>query len=315
MTKAFKTEPNGCEESRRIGATLFDIQRFSIHDGPGIRTTVFFKGCPLGCLWCQNPESHKPGAEVGFYKERCVGCFACKEICPKDGILELADIRIDHQICDACGKCVSACTNDAVRMVGARWDADSLFAEILKDKDFFMDSGGGITLSGGEPAIHGEFLKAFLPLVKREGIHVNMETCGMFKWDDVEYILSYLDLIYYDLKLINGKMHKKYTGSDNKTIIKNFSKLVKIFPHMQPRMPVVPTINDTPENIIDIAWLLKKNQKETIHLLPYHNLGEAKLPRIKTDLKPLNLPTDSLEHLAAAKKLFEKEGICAILYD
>jgi len=315
MTKASKTEPNEYEESRRIEATLFDIQRFSIHDGPGIRTTLFFKGCPLRCVWCQNPESHKPGAEVAFYKERCAGCFTCKEVCPKDGILELADIRIDHQKCDACGKCVSACTNDALRIVGASWDAHSLLSEIIKDMDFFTDSGGGITLSGGEPAIHGEFLKAFLPHVKKQGIHVNMETCGMFGWDDVEYILPQLSLIYYDLKFVDAKMHKKYTGSDNITIIENFSKLVKIFPHVQPRIPVVPTINDTPENIMDIARLLKKNQKESIHLLQYHDLGEAKLPRIETDLKPLNLPTDSLEYLAAAKKLFEKEGICAILYD
>lgn len=296
-------------------ATIFDIQRFSIHDGPGIRTTIFFKGCPLRCRWCQNPESHKSGIEVAFYKERCAFCFDCKDVCPEDAILESEDVRINFDHCSTCGQCVSACMNDALRLVGKRWNALTLLDEVLKDKDFFDDSEGGITLSGGEPTMYSAFLREFLPLVKKEGVHVNMETCGMFKWDNINSILPFLDLIFYDLKLMDSKMHQIYTGVDNTMIIENLSKLAVNFSNLQARMPVIPTINDTQDNIADTVRLLKKNNLETIHLLPYHNLGEAKLPGIKTDLEPLDLPTDNGVYLLSAKKLFENQGIYVILYD
>jgi pyruvate formate lyase activating enzyme len=315
MTNILPAEHNSPREAGNIQASIFDIQRFSIHDGPGIRTTIFFKGCPLRCRWCQNPESIRPGMEIAFYKERCARCFMCKEVCPDHAIVELEDIRIDHQRCNTCGRCVSECMNKALRMVGAWWDAGSLLAEILKDKDFFMDSNGGITLSGGEPAIHAGFLKEFLPLVKSEGVHINMETCGMFEWDEVKDILCFLDLIYYDLKFIDSTMHKELTGRDNRIIIRNFEKLSKVFPNVEARMPLIPTVNDTPDNIRDTIRVLKRNKRRSIHLLPYHNLGEAKLPRIKTDLRPLNLQNDSSDYLSAAKELFESEGIFAILYD
>ena len=269
----------------------------------------------MRCQWCQNPESIRPGMEVAFYKERCARCFECKEICPDDAIIELEDIRIDHQKCSTCGKCVSECINKALRMVGTWWDAGSLLGEILKDKDYFVDSGGGITLSGGEPAIHVGFLKEFLPLVKNEGVDINMETCGMFDWDEVKKILPSLDLVYFDLKFIDSSMHKKYTGRDNRIIIENFKRLSKTFSNLEARMPVIPTINDTPDNIMDTARLLKKNKHQLIHLLPYHNLGEAKLPRIKTDLRPLSLQNNGSDYLSPVKELFEREGIRPILYD
>ncbi len=315
MSEISKREQNSSEEMKRIQTTIFDIQRFSIHDGPGIRTTIFFKGCPLRCWWCQNPESHKLGKEVAFYEERCVGCYMCKEACPENAILESKHARIDRRKCNACGKCVAACENNALRMVGASWDAHSLLTEVMKDRDFFLDSGGGITLSGGEPAIHVEFLSEFLPLVKTEGIQINMETCGMFKWEGGKSLLPLLDLIYYDLKLIDSEMHRRYTGADNRVIMENFTKLAAVFPNLEPRMPVIPTINDTPENIMHTALFLKENNLKSIHLLQYHNLGEAKLPRIETDLNPLDLAKAASESLLSTKRRFEKEGICAILYD
>ena len=296
-------------------ATVFDIQRFSIHDGPGIRTTIFFKGCPLRCRWCQNPESHKPGIEVAFYKENCVFCFACKDVCPENAILKLEGVRIDFDRCNACGKCVSECMNNALRLVGRNWDASALVDEILKDKDFFDDSEGGITLSGGEPTLYSAFLSEFLPLVKNEGVHVNMETSGMFKWNNIEPILPFLDLIFYDLKLMDSKMHQAYTGVDNRTIMENLKRLAGTFPNLSARMPVIPTINDTPDNIAATALFLKENSLQSIHLLPYHSLGEAKLARIKTDLEPLDLSTDNADYLLSAKSQFEEHGICVILYD
>ena len=296
-------------------APVFDIQRFSIHDGPGIRTTIFFKGCPLRCRWCQNPESHSSGIEVAFYRENCAFCFACKDVCPLSAIVESAGVRIDFDKCNACGKCVSKCMNNALRLVGTNWKASALLDEILKDKDFFDDSEGGITLSGGEPTLYTEFLREFLPLVKNEGVHVNMETSGMFKWNNIESILSFLDLIFYDLKLMDSKMHQTYTGIDNRTIMENFEKLAGTVPNLSVRMPVIPTINDTPDNIAATARFLKENSLQSIHLLPYHSLGEAKLARIKTDLEPLNLPTDNADYVLSAKNQFEDHGICVILYD
>ena len=295
-------------------ATIFDIQRFSIHDGPGIRTTIFFKGCPLRCAWCQNPESHNPDAEIAFYSERCARCFKCKEACPDNLILDLEDKRIDHRRCNACGRCSSVCMGKALRKVGSKWDAVSLFAVVVKDKDYFADSNGGITLSGGEPAIHTGFLREFLPLAKKEGIHVTMETCGMFKWDEVKAILSFLDLIYFDLKYIDPEMHRNFTGVGNGVILENFGEFLEASSELVARMPVIPTINDTPKNVIDTARFLTQHNKKSIQLLPYHSLGEAKLGRIETELKPLNLP-HSANYISAAREMFEREGIHAIAYE
>jgi pyruvate formate lyase activating enzyme len=302
-------------EMGEMQAVVFDIQRFSIHDGPGIRTTIFFKGCPLKCRWCQNPESHKPGIEVAFYKEHCAYCFACKDVCPLNAIVESEDVRIDFDRCNACGKCVSECMNNALRLVGENWDASALLCEIIKDKDFFDDSGGGITLSGGEPTLHTPFLREFLPLVKSRGIHVNMETSGMFKYDNIAPILPFLDLIFYDLKLMDSKMHQAYTGVENKIIMENFEKLAATFKALSARMPVIPTINDTPANISATAGFLKENGLQSIHLLSYHNFGEAKLARIKTDLKPLKLPKGNGNCLLSSKNRFEEHGIGVLLYD
>jgi pyruvate formate lyase activating enzyme len=300
-------------ETGDVRGILFDVQRFSIHDGPGIRTTLFFKGCPLRCLWCQNPESHKPGREIAFYRERCARCFNCREICPERAILEGEDRRVDYTKCTVCGECAAACDRDALRVVGTCWEPHPLLDEILRDRDFFMDSGGGITLSGGEPAAQSAFLEVFLPLVKAEGIHVNMETCGMFRWEDMKPLLPHLDLIYYDLKLMDPEAHRNYTGSSNRVILENFKKIARDFPNLEVRMPVVPSINDTPENILDTAGFLKENRQASIYLLRYHHMGEAKLPKIDTNLTPLKLQGDASRALLSAKKLFENEGICAIL--
>lgn len=290
-------------------AVIFDIQRFSIHDGPGIRTTVFFKGCPLRCIWCQNPESHNPKPEIAFYRHHCSGCLTCKETCTENAIFETPDQRIDYSQCTTCGQCVSVCSDEALKTIGTLWDADSLLIEIEKDKDFFLDSGGGITLSGGEPAMQPQFLQHFLPLVKTQDLHVNMETCGVFHWEKMKKVLPLLDLIYYDLKIMDPEQHKKYTGQDNQIILENFTRLAAAFPNLQARMPVIPSMNDSRRNIASTARFLKQCGQQSIHLLTYHNLGEAKLPAIQTRLKPLGLQNNPKDSLATAAALFEEEGI------
>ena len=294
---------------------IFDIQRFSLHDGPGIRTTVFFKGCPLRCAWCQNPESLTFIPEIAFYEERCRECYSCKEVCPKDAVQCETQKRIAYSRCDTCGACVTACPSDALRMLGKEWARDALVKEILRDKDFFVDSRGGVTLSGGEPMSQVSFLEGFLPKLKDEGIHITLETCGMWSWERIERILPALDLIYFDIKLMNSGRHKEFTGQGNRVILENFVRLSAIFRHLQARMPVIPGINDDYENISATARFLEENHHTTIHCLPYHRMGEAKLQRIRTDLGPLDKKSITGEDLKYVKEIFKGEGIDAVTYD
>lgn len=302
-------------KSHDTSALIFDIQRFSLHDGPGIRTTVFFKGCPLKCAWCQNPESHQKNQEIFFYKETCLGCLKCKETCKNDAIMDDSDQRIDYSACSLCGDCVSTCDSRSLRMVGQYWDIDALTDEILKDQDYFIDSNGGVTLSGGEPMLQADFFKKLLPGLRALGIHINMETCGMFSWENFEEILPCLDLVFFDLKHMDSIVHKKYTGCDNRIILENFTKLSHDGTVLQARMPVIPGINDDPENISATAQFLRKNGRKSIHCLPYHHMGESKILRMNTTQELMNLRPLTAEDLLPVKERFKKEGIDAMLYD
>jgi len=235
--------------------------------------------------------------------------------CPKNAILKSGQLRIDYSKCDSCGICVSKCAFNAVKIIGKKWYLRELVDEILKDRDYFFDSGGGVTLSGGSPMMQFEFLEEFLPQLKKNKIHVNIETCGVFKWEKIKKIVSHLDLIYYDLKHMDPLKHKMYTGMDNSLILSNFEKLAKVFPELQPRMPVIPGINDGEENILSVIQFLKDNKKESIHCLPYHNLGEAKLCRLNSSIKPLELQDIDSEYLERVRKIFESGGINIVIYE
>ena len=295
-------------------ATVFDIQRFSLHDGPGIRTTVFFKGCPLHCAWCQNPESHKRNPEIAFYAERCARCFACRAACPLGAIVE-GPRRVDFTRCDNCGRCAAVCPNQALRLIGREWTADALVAELRKDADFFADSGGGVTLCGGEPLLHADFLGAFLPLLKRENIHVCVETCGAFGWEKVAPLLAHTDLVYFDLKHMDTDRHRALTGGANATILENFTRFARMDIALQARLPLIPGINDDEGNIRSTARFLKGAGQHSIHCLPYHAMGEAKLERIETTQKPLGLPSFSAGNKERIQDLFAQEDINAVFYE
>jgi len=296
-------------------AIIFDTQRFSLHDGPGIRTTVFFKGCPLRCAWCQNPESQKSNPEIGFYTEKCLHCFQCLPICPEGAILNHDSRRVDYCRCSHCGKCAGVCPGGALLLIGKSYTAETLARELVKDCDFFQESGGGITLSGGEPMMHGVFLESLLPILKESKLHINLETCGVFQWDELQPILSLLDLIYFDLKLMDPKMHRKHTRGDNQLIQKNFIRLSAAFQNLQARMPIIPGITDTADNIIATAQFLKQSGHQSIHCLPYHCLGEEKLSRIEGEITPLYMGNLSVETCQRTAALFKKEGIHAVVYE
>jgi pyruvate formate lyase activating enzyme len=305
----------GRDEGAGNFACIFDIQRFSLHDGPGIRTTIFFKGCLLKCRWCQNPESHKRQPEILYYQEHCRQCYACRRYCSNNAILTGGKQRIDYSRCEACGACVEACEYGAVRMAGRAWEAGLLVEEVLKDQDFFIDSGGGVTLSGGEPVLQARFLEEFLPKLKDNGIHVTLETAGFVPWGDLERILPHLDLIYYDLKLIDNSVHKKFIGQGNQIILDNFVRLAASFDRLQPRMPVIPGINNDETNIKATARFLRKSSKTVLHCLPYHRLGESKLGRMNKALKPMQLPDLAPENLKTLIKTFQAEGIEVVIPD
>lgn len=296
-------------------ALVFDIQRFSLHDGPGIRTTLFFKGCTLRCAWCQNPESHQPRQEVAFFAHCCIQCYACRALCPKAAILTGTDRRINDTLCDGCGNCVASCLTRALRMVGKSWGTEELLTEALRDQDFFVSSGGGVTLSGGEPMLQAAFLAGFLPALKAEGIHVTLETCGHFHWTEMERIAPFLDLIYFDLKQMDSARHKTYTTIGNELILSNFRRLAAVFPHLQPRMPVIPGMNDDEKNIAATAAILHECGMETIHCLPYHRMGEAKRGRIgiASPRPDLNIP--HRPDLKPVIERFAREEIHVVAYD
>ncbi len=269
----------------------------------------------MRCLWCQNPESHRRKPEVAFYVHRCQGCFRCEAACPADAITRDPGQRIIFSRCDGCGQCVLACPHQGLRQIGRTWSSEALLRELLKDKDYFEESGGGVTLSGGEPMLQSAYLAGLLPRLKEANLHVNLETCGMFKWGHIEPLLPYLDLIYFDLKLMDAEAHRRYTGQDNQIILENFCRLAQSGPALQARMPIIPGMNDDAHNIAAIARFLTRHGQQTLHCLPYHNLGEAKIPRLDTALEPLGLKSLSAGELEPIKNAFEARGIHVVIYD
>jgi pyruvate formate lyase activating enzyme len=306
IQRAFPVSPKGL---------VFNIQRFSLHDGPGIRTTLFFKGCPLRCAWCQNPESIKPRAEMAFVAQRCSGCFQCADACYENAIIRSEAVRIDYDQCTACGRCANACANESLILFGRQWSTAALAEAARRDQDFFDESGGGLTLSGGEPLQQWRFLSTFLPVIKAAGIHVTVQTCGCFKWPQMEALLPYLDLVYYDLKHMDPDLHRHFTGSDNGTILDNFIRLSEQFTAVVPRMPLVPDINTTHDNIGATAHFLREQGHHTIHLLPYHGLGSRKYQWLNNPHHPLKVATPEPDKNQAVAAHFMKEGIDALLYD
>ena len=271
-------------------ACIFDISRSSFVDGPGIRTTVFFKGCNLRCKWCHNPESMSPKPELMFYEEKCKGCGACARNCPNE-----------LKTCSLCGKCAHYCLSDARKLCGESYTVDELFTEIASDRAFYETSGGGVTFSGGECMLQVNFLTKILKKCKDEAIDTAVDTAGNVPWESFEKVLPHTDLFLYDIKLMNSALHREFTGADNKIILENLSRLLKVGARIWVRIPVIAGVNDNAGEMSKVNDFFKNcGYPEKIELLPYHKLGESKLRALGKESLPFSPPTDEkLEELKA----------------
>ena len=286
---------------------IVDIKRHSLEDGPGIRSVVFFKGCPLRCVFCQNPEAQRPGAEVALRAERCVRCGECVSACPLRAIDLAALGRIDRQRCDACGQCAAVCPSSALALMGRTYLVEELVAYLLRDEPYYRHSGGGVTLSGGECTLFPEYLEALASALRRHSIHITVETCGEFAGAVfVHRLLPLVDLIYFDLKLADPALHLAHTGRHNHRILDNLALLMDKAPErVQVRIPLVPGITATAENLAGLAACLRTRGVHRATLLPYNPLGRTMAVRLGRPEPPTSDRFMTKEEQASAIAMFE----------
>ncbi|HUT07655.1 MAG TPA: glycyl-radical enzyme activating protein [Candidatus Latescibacteria bacterium] len=290
---------------------VFDIKRYSIHDGPGIRTTVFLKGCSLRCLWCHNPESVDPGPELMHWPGRCSRCYACITACPKGAIAKNASgaVVIDRKACDLCGKCAEACLYDAMQTVGREMSVEDVLAEVEKDRVFYEQSGGGLTLSGGDPFVQAAFAEGLLAGCRSRGIRTAVDTAGFSKNGVLDLMASKTDLILYDLKCMDNARHKELTGVSNVPIIDNLKRLAACRTEVWIRIPLVAGVNDGDDNIQPtIAFLSSLKTIRRVGILPYHSGGLEKACRIGKESHFRKFETPSEERIAAVEAVFREAG-------
>jgi pyruvate formate lyase activating enzyme len=264
---------------------ILEIKGNSLDDGPGIRSVVFYKGCPLSCVWCHNPESKKAIAEISFDAKECIDCGTCRDLCPAKALGRDNRFYIDRSKCTLCFLCADACPSGALDRVGKTMSVDDILKKILPDKPFYKTSGGGVTLSGGEPALYMEFTSQLLKALKQHNIGTLLETCGYFDLDKfMDMLYPYLDTIYFDIKIIDTITHKKYCGHHNEKILDNFKQISSAARHdgkkLLPRTPLIPDITDTEVNIREIAAFLKSLDIAEAALLAYNPLWHEKSDKV-----------------------------------
>lgn len=270
------------QQSEILKGYVFNIQRYSIHDGPGIRTIVFLKGCPLNCLWCSNPESQESFPRILHDPGKCMKCSACVSTCSTGAIKLHNDIRlIDAKKCDLCGNCLEVCYSNALELIGREMSVEDVMKEVRKDRTFYYESGGGVTLSGGEPSAQYKFAVKILEQCNEEGIDTALETCGYARWEVLEQLVQNVNLVLYDIKHMDSKEHKSYVGEDNGLILENARKIATLGKKMIIRVPIIPTYNDSIKHIQKLVdFVISLKTVNEIHLLPYHALGKGKYIRL-----------------------------------
>ena len=299
-----------------MDGVVFNIQRFSIHDGPGIRTTVFLKGCNLRCFWCHNPESVSSQPEVQFFPEKCILCGACVEICPHQAQLlipgaagSLERIYRRDQ-CQRCFACIEECFAGSIVQIGKTTTVEAVLAEIERDLEYYRIGKGGVTFSGGEPLLQKDFLKSLLGACRRRGIHCAVDTAGNVSWNIIAEIVPLADLFLFDIKAIDEDIHRRATGVGNRRILENLKRLSETGCVIWVRIPVIPAVNDSPEEMNAIAdFLAPLPNIHWVELLPFHTLGAEKYPSLDREYSARGFIPPSREKIASLYAIFEQRGL------
>ena len=289
--------------------TIFDLKRFAVHDGPGIRTTVFFKGCPLSCAWCHNPEGIQHQPELVRFETRCIGCEACLAACWNGAHEKIDGEMVYHrEYCELCGDCREACYADALFMYGRKVSVAEVMAELRQDEDFYRASGGGVTLSGGEPLAQPKFAIDLLRQCKAEGFSTALDTSGYAPWSALEAALAYTDLFLYDLKPLDPEYHKQSTGVSNALILENLRRLDQCQAPLEIRIPLIPTVTDGPNLDAACAFLKTLKHPTRVRLLPYHRLAGSKYLRLGLENRMPAVESPAPSQLQAAARQLQNCG-------
>lgn len=294
---------------------VINIQKYSIHDGDGIRTTVFFKGCMLNCWWCHNPESQKYTEEVLFNKEKCTGCENCLKACENGAITSIdGKAYTDFQKCTLCSRCIDSCIYNNREIVGKQYKIEELIKELEKDKQFYEDSQGGITLSGGEVMTQDmDYIETLVVRLKRKGYNIAIDTCGFAPTENYKRILNHVDMFLYDVKIIDDEKHKKYMGKSNELILHNLKFISDNHGKINIRIPIIENVNSDDKSIEDIINFLKNNIKVLkINLLPYHNTGSGKYEKLQKEYLGKDFKAPSKERIDEIAEIFKNNGFINI---
>jgi pyruvate formate lyase activating enzyme len=295
---------------------VLEITRMTVHNGPGIRTLISFKGCPLQCIWCSTPESRRETQEIGFYPDKCIFCGDCVAICPTQALsVGESSVILDRGLCDDCGVCVNACHSRALKTLGRGYTVDELVREILKDAVMYKHSGGGVTLSGGEPFLRTEFLLSLLKDLTREDINIGIDTCGFTPRENIQSVLPYVDFFLWDIKHMDDATHKQLTGVSNRLIIDNLRVVSEKGIPVYIRIPLIPEYNDADENLRAVCKFVQTLPSLVeIDLLPLHHLGRARYQALGWEYPIEDLPLYQESTLNEMKSLVESFGLkCNII--
>ncbi len=292
-----------------VRGIVFDIQRYSLHDGPGLRTNVFLKGCGLSCRWCSNPEAKEPHPEIAFFERTCFLCGDCLPTCSEAAIaIEDHHLTWNRLKCNQCGRCAEACLSHSFSLIGKLMTAGTVVAEVMRDAAFYSGH-GGLTLTGGEPTLQPEFAEAVLRLSKQEGLHTAIETCGAVRWPNIERLLPYLDLVLFDLKHMDPEVHQQFTGASNAVILDNLRQVARAGAKLIVRVPLIPGFNADPQSLAAIAkFVLSLQVVREIHVLAYHTLGKGKYRALGIPYELEHYPPMKLEEAEHWAAIFREYG-------
>jgi pyruvate formate lyase activating enzyme len=304
---AIPAETENANDSRLV----LSITRMTIHNGPGLRTLILFKGCPLHCCWCSTPESQKTEPEIGVYPAKCIQCGECVPVCPAHAVsLDDGKLKIDRSLCNVCGKCVAVCNAQAIEILGHRMTVAQIVAEVKKDEIIFRYSHGGVTISGGEPLFNPGFALNLLQALKKEGINTGVDTCGQVSWAALEPVLPYVDFFLWDIKHMDPKQHQKLTGVANELILRNARAISERGVPLYIRIPLIPGCNDSEENIRAMCEFVKGlSSVMEVALMPMHHLGKSRYESLNLPypIGDLALIPDNI--VQDIKKLVESYGL------